>query len=327
VSVSSEVEAGLGAALEPVLGDCEIVGLKRLSAGANRETWSFDAVAGESIDRLIMQRARGGAAHTGQCAAEAEILALARLGEVTVPEVVLAEDAPNALGRDYTIVRRLDGESIPRRILSDDRYEPARARFVADCARELAAIHALDPAAMAGKLSEIGDPVETQRTTYEIFDDPHPIFDLAFRWLAQNRPEPLETGVVHGDFRMGNLLISESGITAVLDWELCHLGDPRSDLGWLCARAWRFGGPGEVGGLGSKVELLDAYEAAGGAAVDPDDLRWWELLATLRWGNACLVMVDDHRRGRSTSVELAMIGRRIAEVEYDALLLLPELAP
>lgn len=327
MNAAADVGAGLREVLKPTLGECEIVGLTRLSAGASRETWSFDAVADDSVNQFIMQRARGGAAHTGQCSAEAAVLAYARRGGVTVPEIVLAEAAPNALGRDYTIARRLDGESIPRRILRDARFEAARHSFVADCARELAAIHALDPGPMEGQLSEIGDPVEAQRVAYESFEDPHPVFDLAFRWLADNRPEPIRACVVHGDFRIGNLLISESGITAVLDWELCHVGDPRSDLGWLCARAWRFGGSGEVGGIGSEVDLLAAYEAAGGVVVGPDELRWWELLATLRWGNVCLVMVDDHRRGRSTSVELAMIGRRIAEVEYDALLLLPELTP
>ncbi len=324
-TTTSDVAAGLREVLRPVLGDREIVGLQRLSAGANRETWSFDAVAGDSIERLIMQRARGGAAQPGRCSVEALVLRHARSGGVTVPEVLVAGEAPNPLGRDFTIVGRLVGESIARRILRDPDLESARRRFVADCARELAAIHALDPEPMLGRLTEISDPVDSQRVAYEGFDDPHPVFDLAFRWLTDNRPPAVGSCVVHGDFRMGNLLIDEAGIAAVLDWELCHIGDPRGDLGWLCARAWRFGESGEVGGIGSKAELLEAYEAAGGLRVGVGELRWWELLATLRWGNACLVMVDDHRRGRSRSVELAMIGRRIAEVEYDTLLLLPEL--
>ncbi len=324
-TVAADVETGLREVLGPVLGDREIVELKRLSAGANRETWSFDAVAGNSVDRLIMQRAREGATQPGRCSVEADVMRHARSGGVTVPEVLVAGDAPNPLDRDFMIARRLVGESIARRILRDPDLESARRLFVADCARELVAIHTLDPGPMVGRLTEIGDPVDAQRVAYEGFDDPHPVFDLAFRWLAENRLAPVGPRIVHGDFRMGNLLISEGGIAAVLDWELCHIGDPRGDLGWLCARAWRFGEPGAVGGIGSKADLLESYEAAGGFRVGMDELRWWELLATLRWGNACLVLVDDHRRGRSRSVELAMIGRRIAEVEYDALLLLPEL--
>jgi aminoglycoside phosphotransferase (APT) family kinase protein len=326
MSSSSEVETGLVEVLAPALGGVAVEHLVRLSAGANRETWSFDAVTATGERHgLILQRQRGGTALPDQNSAEAAILRHARAGGVTVADVIAADGPPNPLDRDYVIVRRLEGESIARRILRDAPYEAARGRFVADCARELAAIHALDPAALAADLLTVDDPVLAQRVSYERFDDPHPVFELAFRWLGENQPALRPASVVHGDFRMGNLLVDEHGISAVLDWELCHLGDPIVDLGWLVARPWRFGGPGEVGGIGSKAELLDAYAAAGGDQVSLEDLRWWEVLATLRWGNACMFMVDDHRRGRSRSVELATIGRRVVEVEYDLLLLLPEL--
>jgi len=307
------------------MDDVEIANLHRLSIGASRETWSFDAVAGSLRQPLIMQRARAGAVQIGLGPAEAAIMGEARAGGVSVPEVVLSGTGGNPLERDFTIVRRIEGESIPRRILRDARLDSARQTFVADCARELAAIHALDGSEWHDVLPAVGDPVEFQRLTYESFDDPHPVFDLVYRWLAANRPTDLLSCVVHGDFRLGNLLVDESGLAAVLDWELCHIGDPRSDLGWLCARAWRFGGTGEVAGIGSKAELLESYEAAGGRSFDATELRWWEILATLRWGNACLVLVDDFRCGRTRSIEMAMVGRRIAEVEYDALSLLPEL--
>ncbi len=325
MSETSEVEAGLAEILAPTLGELAIEHLHRLSAGANRETWSFDAVVDDARHRLILQRQRSGADIPDRCAAEAAILRHARAGGVTVAEVIAAESSPNPLERDYTIVRRHKGESIARRILRDALYEVARERFVGDCARELAAIHALDPEPLAEELLTVDDPVAAQRLSYERFDDPHPVFELVFRWLDENQPSLRAPRVVHGDFRMGNILVDEKGISAVLDWELCHLGDPAVDLGWLVARPWRFGASGEVGGLGSRTELLDAYVAAGGREIPLTDLRWWEVLATLRWGNACLFMVDGHRRGRTRSVELATIGRRVVEVEYDLLLLLPEL--
>jgi aminoglycoside phosphotransferase (APT) family kinase protein len=152
--------------------------------------------------------------------------------------------------------------------------------------------------------------------------DPHPVFDLAFRWLDENRPAPREQRVVHGDFRMGNFLVGAEGITAVLDWELAHFGDPVEDLGWLVARAWRFGGAGEVGGLGTREELIDAYVAAGGDELSVVELRWWEVLASLRWGVITMFMGAEHRRGSTRSVEQATIGRRVVETEYDVLLLL-----
>ena len=326
MSDAATIAPALAEVLAPALGEVTVEAARRLSAGANRETWAFDAIdAAGRRHELICQRQRGGTGLPDQNSAEAAVLRHAHAGGVTVAEVVAADAPPNPLERDYVVVRRLAGESIARRILRDAPYAEARERFVADCARELAAIHALDPAPLADVLLRVDDPVAAQRLSYERFDDPHPVFELALRWLDETRTAAHEPCVVHGDFRMGNLLVAEHGLSGVLDWELCHLGDPAVDLGWLVARPWRFGGPGEVGGVGTRAELLERYEAAGGRAITLDELRWWEVLATLRWGMACLFMVDDHRRGRSRSVELATIGRRVVEVEYDLLLLLPEL--
>ena len=325
---AEELAAALVIALSSALGEgLRIDNLVRLSAGASRETWSFDAVAGGDTHELILQRARSGATQADARVDEVALLRLARAGGVRVPEVIVSAEGDNPIRAPFTISRRLAGESIARRILRDDDFAVARDRFVADCARELVAIHALDHEAMVGRLSADDDVVAAQRVAYESFDDPHPVFDLALRWLDQNRPAARPAGIVHGDFRLGNILIDHDGITAVLDWELSHIGDPVSDLGWLVSRAWRFGEPGEVGGMGSRRQLVDAYAEAGGAEIPLDELRWWEGLATLRWGIICMFMVDDHRRGRTASVERATIGRRVVESEYDVmLLLLPELA-
>jgi hypothetical protein len=129
--------------------------------------------------------------------------------------------------------------------------------------------------------------------------------------------------VVHGDFRTGNLLVDRRGLAAVLDWELAHLGDPLEDLGWFCVRAWRFGSPKPAGGFGTRARLVAAYEAHGGGPVDPAVLRWWEVMGTLSWGVICLIQAATHLSGASRSVELAAIGRRVAETELDLLRLLP----
>jgi hypothetical protein len=109
----------------------------------------------------------------------------------------------------------------------------------------------------------------------------------------------------------------------VLDWELAHLGDPLEDLGWLCVKAWRFGVDRPVGGFGDYDDLVAAYEAAGGAAVDRDALRWWEAVGTLKWGIMCILQANAHTSGLVRSVELAAIGRRVCENEWDLLELLP----
>ncbi len=108
----------------------------------------------------------------------------------------------------------------------------------------------------------------------------------------------------------------------MLDWELAHLGDPMEDLGWLCVRAWRFGSAAPVAGVGDYDELYAAYAAAAGVEVDPDVVRWWEGLGTLRWGVICILQASSHLSGASRSVELAAIGRRVCENEYDLLCLM-----
>jgi len=312
-SRADKLAGQLGAELDAAITD-----LARLSAGASRETWSFTA-DGEA---LILQRSRF-AASQASGVDEPAVLRHAHAGGVTVPEIVLSShDGAHEIGAQFTISRRIDGESIPRKILRDDEFAVARSRFVEDCARELVAIHALDPAPMAGRMPAVTDAVAAQRATYEMLGDPHPVFDLAFRWLDENRPDPREPRVVHGDFRMGNFLIGPDGVTAVLDWELAHLGDPVEDLGWLVARAWRFRGEGEVGGLGSREQLLAAYVEAGGFEIPVAELTWWEVLASLRWGVITMFMGSEHRRGTTRSVEQATIGRRVVETEYDVMLLL-----
>jgi len=154
-----------------------------------------------------------------------------------------------------------------------------------------------------------------------------PAFEFALRWLGAHRPPVGPVSVVHGDFRLGNLIVDQGGLRAVLDWELAHLGDPLEDLGWLCIRAWRFGGAGEVGGVGPLSDLLDAYGRARGISVDPAAVHWWIVAGTLTWGLICAVQARRHLDGHVRSVELATIGRRVCETEYDLLQLLKVPAP
>lgn len=320
------VAAGLAEVLEPELGAVEIVDLARLSAGANRETWAFDAVAADGRrHELILQRDRAGVDRlVGTCAKEAEILRVAAAHGVPVAEVVVSGMPPGPLERSFTVNRRIAGETIGRRILRDEAWATARDRFVVDCATAMAQIHAIDIDELAHvDLVDVADALETQLAVYDALAEPHPAFDLGFRWLQAHRPDPIAHCLVHADFRLGNLLFDHDGLAAVLDWEVTHTGDPGEDLGWICVRAWRFGGSRPVGGIGPYQTLLDAYEQASGVTVPFETLRWWEIYGTLRWGVICLQLGGDFRAGRSRSVEMATIGRRVVENEYDLLRLLP----
>ena len=299
-----------------------IEGLERLSGGASRETWRFDAVhAGGRRDPLVLRRDPPG--RPGSLDIEARALAAAFAAGLPVPEVVAGPDTASGL-----VMRRVEGETIARRILRDDTYAAARSRLAEQCGRFLAGLHAID-LDDAG-LADLGrpDPLGLCRENLELAGEASPTFELAFRWLEARRPPPPPRDVVvHGDFRLGNLIVGPEGLRAVLDWELVHAGDPVEDLGWLCVKAWRFGAELPVGGFGTREALLRAYREAGGAAVDPAALQWWEVLNTLKWGIGCMGQAAAHLRGAARSVELAAIGRRVCEQEWDLLLLLaPDIA-
>jgi aminoglycoside phosphotransferase (APT) family kinase protein len=221
------------------------------------------------------------------------------------------------------VVEQIEGETIPRRILRDAEFAAARPLLAAQCGRALAAVHSIDRERVSGL--DPTDQFDRFRELLDAMEEPHPAFELGFRWLERNRPPRRADTVVHGDFRNGNLVVGPDGLRAVLDWELAHLGDPLEDLGWLCVRAWRFGALPRVGGFGDVDELVAAYESAPASTgtVDRDALAWWEAMGTLKWGVMCMLQAATHLSGTVRSVELAAIGRRVCEVEHDLLLLLP----
>jgi len=312
----------LEAALAVVVGGT-VTGLTRLSGGASRETWAFDLTQDDgTVERLILQRDPPGASRIGGGGMdlEARVLGAAAAVGVPVPRLVAASEDPTLVGSAFIVMQRLDGETIPRRILRDDNFAHAREVLAAQCGAVLARLHRLDPAGIDGLVDV--DQVGQYRDLLDALGQPHPAFELALRWLAAHQPTSARRAVVHGDFRNGNLIVGPEGLRAVLDWELVHTGDPLEDLGWLCVRAWRFGVPKPVGGFGEYDQLIAAYEAESGTVVDRDALRWWEIMGTLKWGVMCIVQATTHTSGIVRSVELAAIGRRVCENEWDVLDLL-----
>jgi aminoglycoside phosphotransferase (APT) family kinase protein len=333
--------------LVPVLGPGLVVGrVEPLSGGASRQTWGVQVHDGDGRAHELVLRTgkpgdpsgpgggRPGGADDGRAAGlnaglelEAAAQRVAAAAGMPVAAVLCASDDQSALGCQYLISARVRGETIPRRVLRALRAGPsaseASGRLLAQCAAALAALHAADPDAVPGLPAD--DPPTLCRDLMDALGQPSAVFEVALRWLITRRPPPGGTAIVHGDFRMGNLIVDSSRLAAVLDWELVHRGDPLEDLGWFCVRAWRFGEDARpAGGLGAVEELVAGYERAGGAPVDRDALRWWQVLGTLRWGVFCQHQASRHLSGQTRSVELAAIGRRACENEWDLLNLLAE---
>ncbi len=297
----------------------------RLSGGASRETFAFTLYRkSDPPQPLILQRVRvGPVAGAFSMEDEGALLRAAAAAGVPVAPLVAASDDGSVVGTPFIVVRRLDGETIARRILRDDRYAEARPVIVEQSAEALARVHVIAPGDVPSLAAQ--DQLGSLVDLYDMLAPtmgPHPAFELGFRQLERSRPASRDDAVLHGDFRLGNLIIDERGLVAAIDWELAHLGDPLEDLAWFSIRAWAFGGEGEVAGLGSIDELVTAYERASGTTVDRPALQWWRAVETLRWGVICMLQAHTHLSGASRSVELATIGRRVCETEYDLLRLL-----
>lgn len=173
---------------------------------------------------------------------------------------------------------------------------------------------ALDPVASA---------LTALRAQLSAMVEPHPALAWVLRWLAANAPAYPEVCLVHGDFRVGNFLVSERGLEAVLDWEFSHWGAPEEDLAWLCVRDWRFGRLDlPAGGIGDRSELVAAYQTVAGRRVDPDALHWWEVMGNARWAAGAVHQAERVLSGAEQDLEYVAIGRRAAEMEWEALRLI-----
>lgn len=313
-----------------------LLGIERLSAGASRETYRVDIQTAGGPMRLALRRSGGeGASLLGVgpgLAAEAELIQAARAAGAPGPEVVCGLAPEDGLGAGF-LTSWIDAETLGARIARSPAFAAVRPRLVRQCGETLARIHSIDPALLClrARLRTL-TPLEAVRTTaaaYHQMGSFRPVIDFAARWLEAHLPPEAPLALCHGDFRTGNLMVDpDRGLTAVLDWELAHIGDPLRDLGWLCTRSWRFGGEGEAGGFGDVDDLVAAYEAAGGRGVDRRALGFWEVFGSFWWAVGCLGMGRSFRDGLDRGVERPAIGRRSSECEIDLVnLLIPGPVP
>jgi aminoglycoside phosphotransferase (APT) family kinase protein len=291
-----------------------------LAGGASKEAWAVD-VAGEP---LLVRRAAVGVIHqhTLSLADEFAVLEAAYEAGVKAPRPIAY--IADLAGREAFVMERLEGETIGRRIVRKEELERARGLLPRQMADELAKIHAIPPS----RVPFLEDArLERMVAELDSVGEPHPAIELGLWWLRENRPPPRAPVVVHGDYRVGNLVVDGDGLVGVLDWEFAHLDDPVRDLAFALVRAWRFGVPAKrLGGVGRAEPYVERYNELTGFEVTSAELDYWELAGNVGWAIGCLTQMQRHLAGLDRSVELATLGRLGAEVEYEIVQLLEQLA-
>lgn len=316
----------------------EVLAFDRLSGGAIQDNFglTLDLEGGSRPGRhafVVRQDAPSGVPESLTRPEEFHVLKAAHGAGVTAPEPLwLCEDTAIS-GNIFYVMTRANGTASPRKLVKTDFSEEQRKRIVTRFGEELARLHSLRPPIedlAFLSLPEAGDPARSRVTLYRRYlaaiGEPHPVLEWALNWLESCAPEPGRTVLCHCDFRTGNYMMDGEELTAILDWEFAAWSDPHEDLGWLCSRSWRFGADGrEVGGIGDRADLLAGYQAATDTHIDPAIVDYWEVMALVRWATIALQQSRRHLTGEQPSLELALTGRMVAQMEFDLLNQIQEL--
>lgn len=304
--------------------DIRVTDARPLTGGAASATWHLSLERPDGgQNQAILRLGQGTEQFSAGLdkASEAAVVRAAHASGIPAPDILFVLDDSDELGEGYAMAC-LPGEALPMKLLRQPDYRDALKGLTTQCAQALAQIHAIDTMVIAGLPTfTASEQLGLLERLYQGYQQPLPVFELTARWLRKHQPTPATPALVHGDFRMGNLLVTpDAGLTGVLDWELAHRGDPMEDLGWLCVNSWRFGNRDRpVGGFGDRAALYQSYQQAGGRPVDPGRVFYWELFGVYKWGVICLYMSHLHLDGQHVSLEHAAIGRRVSETEIDML--------
>lgn len=300
----------------------------RLSGGTLQENWRLELQwPGDAQTRAYVVRTAGASGIGGSATRAQEYAVLERVAAAGVSVATprwLCTDAQVA-GGEFFVTDFVDGTAVPQRIVRDAEAGGWGALLAFRLGQELARLHrvraeaALDFLPSPEQGTALG-LVAQYRRYLDTLDNAHPTLEWVLRWLEANAPAPEASVLCHGDFRTGNYLVHEGALSAVLDWELAHWGQPLADMGWLCTRFWRFGAPHKTaGGIADRTHLYDGYESEGGTRPDPLAAHYWEVMANVRWAIISLQQAQRHLSGREPSLELALIGRQTCEMELEAL--------
>lgn len=280
----------------PHVSDVRVSGLSRIHGGASRETFRLNAQwreDGREMSRPLILR-RDPVASLIETERDLEFNAYRAFHPtgLPVPEPLFLETELTWLDRPFFVMEQIEGCQAASPF-NPDPYTGKGAKIGEQFWTHLGRIAAADPAAIG--FSQNLAPVaasdcwkvaldQWEKVIAEDALTPQPIARAAIRWLKRNPPPPAQrVTVVHGDYRTGNFLFDGEGdIRAILDWEMCHLGDPLEDIAWAADPLWSNGNYDLPGSLIPRAQAYALWEKASGMRIDPVALRWWEVFAAVK---------------------------------------------
>lgn len=305
--------------------------LQRLGGGAIQENYALDLqieggpYAGQQ-SWVLRTDSPSSLAISLSRAEEFAVLQSAFSAGAKVPEPLWLHRDNGQLGKDFYLMRRVDGQAGGRALVRSELSSGQRAELLVQLGASLAALHAVKPPqkGLAFLPTPSNSPalmrIDQYRHLLDQLQQPQPTLEWALRWLELNAPHGRVVRLVHGDFRTGNYMVEGAVLTGILDWEFAGWSAPEEDIGWFCARCWRFGAlQREAGGIGQLDDLLRGYEQDAEYTVDRASLPYWRIMATVRWAIIALLQAERHLSGEQRSLELALTGRMLPEIELDLL--------
>lgn len=315
----------LGATLRKQVISVEV---SRLAGGAIQENWGLTVriAGGETLQSVLRRDAPATIRSSRSRAEEFHVLEVMQRTGIAVPRPVALCTDPAVLGGSFFLMQLVSGVADPRRLVREDNLIPDRIAFGTALGTELGRIHAIRPP--HPDLAFLGPPpadppglrIEEYRAALDRLGTPQPAIEWVLRWLERNRPQPNPPVLIHGDYRIGNIMVSKGKIAAVLDWEFAAWSDPDEEIGWLCARCWRFGRPErEAGGVAARADFYRGYEAASGRRIAAERIPYWEAMAAARWAIIALEQGARHLAEQEPGLEAALSGRMAPQLAAEAM--------
>lgn len=315
-----------------------VTNCRSLSGGACQDNFSLDLTENDSKQKAVLRTDKGASLLSSLSKQdEFKVAELIFQNGVKTPKPILLEPNPDILGNPFYLMEQIEGKATGRFIVKDPSIaEYRKKQFTSDLAQNLANLHKIQaneekvrslPASLVyiPKNDYVSNCIQNLRQTLETLPESHPAVELGLNWLATHPPTIENITLVHGDFRTGNFMVSPKGLEGILDFEFAHWGDPYEDIAWLCMRDWRFGKLNkEAGGFATRKEFYTAYQTFSGHAVQQKRVMFWEIMGNLRWAVGSSQQAERHLSGKDKGIELLAIGRRTAEMEWEALRLMEE---